>query len=150
MLYSSEKMTGPGPGKILINAEIILASKTRKFPINCQTYIHLKGYSNARVTHIDIECPSINNIIKPNISMYGILNITKDNLEIVLFKPIIMKKPALVIRKIIICSQELINKLKGKSREIVYIGGKEGGIFLGFKKDIIEILEKEYFPLLNK
>ena len=44
-------MSGPGEGKIKIG--------------KANVYLHLKGKSGANVTHLDIELPSINKIIKP-------------------------------------------------------------------------------------
>ncbi len=35
-----------------------------------KVYIHQKGKSGARITHIDIEHPSINKIIKPKEATY--------------------------------------------------------------------------------
>jgi len=44
-------MSGPGEGKKLIG--------------KANVYIHEKGKSGATVTHIDIELPELNDIIKP-------------------------------------------------------------------------------------
>ena len=71
-------MSGPGEGKIKLG--------------KADVYIHIKGKSNARITHIDIESDELNKIIKPN--------------------------------------------------ENTYVGGKEGGVFLGLKKEMIERAEK--------
>ncbi|MBI2632711.1 hypothetical protein HYW75_06925 [Candidatus Pacearchaeota archaeon] len=70
-------MSGPGEGKIKIGKADI--------------YIHIKGKSGASVTHIDIELPILNKIIKPG--------------------------------------------------ENSYVGGKEGGVFLGLKKEMIKRAE---------
>lgn len=48
-------MTGPGEGKHLIKVK---------------AYIHEKGKSRARITHIDIESKEITKIIKPNEATY--------------------------------------------------------------------------------
>lgn len=50
------KMTGPAEGKIEIKG--------------AKVYIHVKGKSNARITHIDIESPAINKIIKDKEATY--------------------------------------------------------------------------------
>lgn len=71
-------MSGPGEGKIKLG--------------KADVYLHLKGKSNARVTHIDIELDELNKIIKPG--------------------------------------------------EASYVQGKEGGVFIGLKKDMIEKAEK--------
>jgi len=49
-------MSGPGKGKIKIGKADI--------------YIHLKGQLGATVTHLDIELPELNKIIKPGESSY--------------------------------------------------------------------------------
>jgi len=72
-------MSGPGEGKKLIG--------------KANVYIHEKGKSLARITHIDIELPELNKIIKP--------------------------------------------------KESAFVQGKEGGIFIGLKKEMIKRAEKE-------
>jgi len=49
-------MSGPGEGKHKIK--------------NVKVYIHEKGKSNARITHIDIESEEINKIIKEGEATY--------------------------------------------------------------------------------
>ncbi len=49
-------MSGPGPGKKRIG--------------KADVYIHEKGKSGASVTHIDIELPELNDIIKPGENTY--------------------------------------------------------------------------------
>jgi len=49
-------MSGPGEGKILLG--------------KADVYLHLKGKSGASVTHIDIELPELNDIIKPKESSF--------------------------------------------------------------------------------
>lgn len=71
-------MSGPGEGKIKLG--------------KADVYLHLKGKSNARITHIDIELDEINKILKPG--------------------------------------------------ESTYVGAKEGGVFLGLKKEQIKRAEK--------
>lgn len=71
-------MSGPGEGKKLLG--------------KADVYIHEKGKSMARITHIDIELPELNEIIK--------------------------------------------------SKEASYVQGKEGGVFIGLKKEMIKRAEK--------
>ena len=71
-------MSGPGEGKIKLG--------------KADVYIHEKGKSNARITHIDVELDELNKIIKPG--------------------------------------------------ETTYCGSKEGGVFLGLKKEMIERVER--------
>ncbi|HLC54893.1 MAG TPA: hypothetical protein VJK07_04705 [Candidatus Nanoarchaeia archaeon] len=49
-------MSGPGEGKIKLG--------------KADVYIHLKGKSNAQITHIDVELDALNYIIKPGESTY--------------------------------------------------------------------------------
>ena len=49
-------MSGPGPGKKLLG--------------KANVYLHEKGKSGASVTHIDIELPELNEIIKPGENSY--------------------------------------------------------------------------------
>jgi len=49
-------MSGPGPGKKLLG--------------KASVYIHEKGKSMARVTHIDIELDALNKILKPKEATY--------------------------------------------------------------------------------
>lgn len=71
-------MSGPGAGKIHLG--------------KADVYLHLKGFSNAHITHIDVELPELNEIIKPG--------------------------------------------------ESTYVGGKEGGVFLGLKREMIARAEE--------
>jgi len=72
-------MSGSGEGKKLIG--------------KANVYIHEKGKSNARITHVDIELDEINEIIKPG--------------------------------------------------EASYVQGKEGGVFIGLKKEMIKRAENK-------
>ena len=49
-------MSGPGEGKIKLG--------------KADVYIHLKGKSGATVTHLDIELPELNDILKPGENSY--------------------------------------------------------------------------------
>jgi hypothetical protein len=71
-------MSGPGEGK--------------KFLGKANVYLHEKGKSLARATHIDIELDKLNDIIK--------------------------------------------------NKEATYCAGKEGGVFIGLKKEMLKRAEK--------
>ena len=49
-------MSGPGEGKKLIG--------------KADVYIHVKGKSNARITHVDVELDKLNEIIKDGEATY--------------------------------------------------------------------------------
>ncbi len=71
-------MTGEGEGKIKLG--------------KADVYLHVKGKSNARITHVDVELEELNKIIK--------------------------------------------------DKEATYCAGKEGGVFLGLKKEMLKRAEK--------
>ncbi len=48
-------MTGPAVGKIRVGGKEITFLSSRKIERDVDVYIHLKGYSLARVTHLDVE-----------------------------------------------------------------------------------------------
>ena len=64
-----------------------------KHPLKLNCFIHEKGKSNARITHIDLESPELSKIIKPG--------------------------------------------------ETTFVKGKEGGVFIALKKDMIKRAEKK-------
>lgn len=54
-------MTGPGPGKLLLEgAKVFVVEDGDTKEIEAEVYIHVKGYSLARVTHLDIESFELN------------------------------------------------------------------------------------------
>ena len=131
-------MTGPGPGKIPIQGLVNLVMDGEVVKLEpCDLYIHVKGYSRARVTHVDIESPKLN-IRGYSEGIYAYVHgLTKG------FK-LILKKPLRINDKYV---KEIIVKWDGPKilevgkSSIAYIGFKDGGIYIGFKKDVIRKLE---------
>jgi hypothetical protein len=122
-------MTGPAEGKLLLkNARVYLDNKE----IPAEVYIHVKGYSLARVTHLDIEHEILNEIIKPEkgyfLSIYGVEGGIKVKFE--------NKKFLLILHPF------LTEVLSSGEKTRTWVGGKEGGIYIGFKKEQIVKLEK--------
>ncbi|MEM5811500.1 MAG: hypothetical protein QXG91_02035 [Candidatus Aenigmatarchaeota archaeon] len=66
-------MTGPGEGKLLLNGAKVYLNNEE---IPAEVYIHVKDYSLARVTHLDIEHEKSNSIIETEkggfFTIYGI------------------------------------------------------------------------------
>ena len=56
-------MTGPAPGKLPVNAHVELCTSGGCRTIDARVYVHVKGWSRARVTHIDIEAPRLEQLI---------------------------------------------------------------------------------------
>jgi len=129
-------MTGPGPGKLNVEAKVVLITPYSIKTLDANVYIHVKGYSLARVTHLDIECPVLNDIIKPRSSGFFPLIGTSRGFKVSL------DRTARGVKLIVESKLLTGTLLKDGEKTWVYVGGKEGGIFLGFKKEYIKRLEK--------
>ena len=122
-------MTGPAEGKLPLDAHVYLNAEELK---NVRVYIHLKGYSRATVTHLDIEHPALNSLIPPEAKTFtwivgiedGILIITEKGDRVQIIHPLLNK----------------VLQRGEKTRTLV--GGKFGGIFIGFRKREISKLEE--------
>ena len=130
-------MTGPAPGKLKVNdAKVSIVSPNGVEVLeDAEVYIHVKGWTLARVTHLDIEHPDLNNYIPPKITGYYPIIGTGWGLRIDLSKLI---KGLWIDVESKLLSMELI---RYGERTWVYLGGKEGGIFLGFRKEYVRRLE---------
>ena len=65
-------MTGPGPGKIPLSCSVELVLDGKKIAVEAEVYIHVKGWSRALVTHIDVESPDMNiYIARPSTGFYA-------------------------------------------------------------------------------
>ena len=116
-------MTGTGEGKLKIKANVFLEGKK----IDARVYVHLKGFSMATVTHLDIESPKLN------------LMASKGN-----FHQIIGMDEGLEIPHLgIIVSAPILNDvLKSGDKTRTWVGQKQDGIYIGFKKKEMLMLEK--------
>ncbi len=129
-------MTGPGPGKIEIscNKLVVRVSENSRIIANPTVYIHIRGYSYARVTHIDIEYPGLEKIVGLRVR------------EIV---PALVERTGyyIIVRSyrkrltLILYSRELAELFPNRYRGGGVLGGKMDGVFIGVKKEIIERLE---------
>ena len=113
------------PGKIMVKADIFLDGARLE---NAITFIHVKGYGRARVTHIDIEDKKFNKILPPRHSDYPEIVWNSDIVRI-----------PVKGHELIIVSKTLgdIISLDGK----LYVRGKGNGIFFGLHKEQIKRIE---------
>lgn len=128
-------MTGPGPGKIPLNAKVFAVKEGKRYELPATVYVHMRGYSRARVTHIDIELPGIEEKI-PREGFYGCA-LYSDGFRI-MFGPL-----DLYVRS------EDLKGLFPPEETVVYVGKKVGGIYVGFKKKIVERLERRFMRRLQ-
>ncbi len=96
---------------------------------NAVTFIHVKGYGRARVTHVDIEDKRFNKILPPRHSDYPEVVWNSDTVKI-----------PVKGHELVIISKTLggIINLDGK----LYVRGKGKGIFFGFHKEQIQKIEE--------
>jgi len=123
-------MTGPAPGKIPIDVSMEIHGKK----VNVKAYIHVKGFSRAMVTHLDIEEINIRN----NEEGYYVILIGTDHGFLVITKRSIeingVRTNKLYIRG--------LKLLRRGERTSAWLGFKEKGFYLGFKKDVLRRLEE--------
>jgi len=135
-------VTGPGEGKVLLEALVELCSKSRCIPVECDVYLHVKGYSLARVTHVDLEADIFNEVIKPRKSQYCRYSVSNGRIYVYLREQVYVNSLNIMVRKIKVTCKELADAIGEGTRSWVYVGGKYGGVFLGFKKPQVEKLER--------
>lgn len=128
-------MTGAGEGKIALDAEVYLGGRK----ICCKVYLHVKGYSLARVTHIDVESDILNEAVSPRASTYATAYTQGSALRVRFREPIRLSSGA-VEELVVECP--LLAQALGPMRGVLYVGGKEGGIFIGFRREQIRRLEE--------
>lgn len=133
--FKESAMTGPGTGKIPLEAVVRLGYMR----VECSVYLHVKGYSLARVTHLDIESDVLNEVIPPRASKYASAYTRGKCLQVRFRDP--LRLASETIREIAIECPLLVEAL-GSIRDTVYVGGKEGGIFIGFRRGQMKKLEE--------
>ncbi len=126
-------MTGPGPGKIEVGCRKMIVKKRHNY-INLipRVYVHIKGWSLARVTHVDVEYPNLENMLE--LDIHEIVGG-----RIVNYGNYIHINTSKFVLKII---SDLCNIIPRGYRGGCVVGGKIDGIFIGVKKEVITILEE--------
>jgi len=130
-------MTGPGPGKIEIPCEKLVIRRDNGACITVKptVYIHIKGYSLARVTHIDIEHPGLEKLV--NLNIREIVPVLIERVGTYLIVKSYRKRVTLIIY-----SEHMAQLFPDRYRGGGVMGGKADGIFIGVRKEIIERLEE--------
>jgi len=123
-------MAGPSVGKISIDVEVFFEDK----PIKCNVYIHVKGYSRALVTHLDIEGFDVYADKK---YIPAVVVGKLDEVSIVLSNPITVS--SMKVKKIRIKGLRI---LSAGDRSGAYLRIKEGGVSLGMRRELIKKLEE--------
>nr|MDO8044243.1 hypothetical protein [Candidatus Baldrarchaeota archaeon] len=128
-------MTGPCGGKVPVKVDVTFYDN-HSWKVKVDAYIHVKGYALARITHLDLESEELE--FDNEEKGYGAIIVGKENGFVV------------VPRKPLIKGNHRYTKIKVNGLDVVkkgeriggYLGLKEGGIFIGFKKEVIQRLEE--------
>ncbi len=123
-------MTGPCKGKIPIDVKLEVDNKQ----IPCQGYVHVKGYARANVTHLDLEGFNIQGLERGS---PGVAIGRGDHITIILMNEAIIG--GIKTKKIRIAG---LNLLKKGEKMGIWMGVKEGGLYVGFKKEGVKRLEE--------
>ena len=144
-------MSGPAYGKLGIPAAVWLCHGGKRTKLRgAKVYVHMKGYAYARVTHLDIEHPSLD-IIPDKAGLFLSIHGLPKGIDIKFSPPrpirIGAKKARLERIEIL---HPFLTKILGEGATRTWVGGKGGGIYIGWKKAEIIKLEaaaKERFKI---
>jgi hypothetical protein len=99
-------------------------------------YIHLKGFSRARVTHLDVEHPQLR-VLSPKRGGFFVVRGIKGGIELRVLRKKLNRAFPLIIR-----CKHLNEVLEAGRDSHAWVGGKIGGFYIGFRKLEIAKLEK--------
>jgi hypothetical protein len=103
-------------------------------------FIHLKGYSLARVTHLDIEHEGLGNLIPPKRGGLHRIEGVRGGISIRLKNP--KETSGGTIKFVRVKCSHLNRVLKPGEVTVTWVGGKAGGIYIGFRKPQIALMEE--------
>lgn len=130
-------LTGPGPGKIELDCKkVIIRVGDKIIEIKPVLYLHVRGWSLAKVTHLDIEYPGIEKIL--NLKYREIIGAKIGKISNVCTQ-VKSGTRNILIR---IFSNDLLKLIPDKYYNGCVIGSKIDGIFIGIKKELIKIFEE--------
>jgi len=129
-------------GKIKLVAQTFFLPRRDK--VDASIYIHLKGYARARVSHLDIEKVGLGKVIHRGRGNFLQVKGIEQGIEITAreSREIEIDGKKLEVSGIIILDP-LLNEILEESKSTrAWIGRKYDGIYIGFRKEEIEKLEK--------
>ena len=132
-------MTGPAIGKLKLEAEVFLEPGHFKLD-GASVFIHLKGYSLARVTHLDIEHEGLGNLIPPKRGGLHRIEGVRGGISIRLRNP--KETSGRTIKFVRVKCSYLNRVLKPGEVTVTWVGGKAGGIYIGFRRPQIALMER--------
>ncbi len=136
-------MTGPGPGKVIVEASVFLeTTKGDRISIPAEVYIHAKGFSRARVTHLDIEHEWLQRLVPPKRGVFAWIWGVRGGIKVYIRGKIPLGESEVDVKALCVMSPLLNKVLAVGERTRTWVGGKFGGIYIGFRKRHIERLER--------
>jgi len=146
-------LTGQGEGKLKLRARVflVLSGKLLRELEGAKVYVHLKGFSRARVTHLDIEHPILGGLLPPRGGRFLLIEGISGGIQIHLDEATTMQLPEgkLEVSGVRVSSKLLNEVLLPRERTRTWVGGKLGGIYVGFKKPQLRKLETLVGDLLG-
>jgi hypothetical protein len=129
-------------GKIKIKAQTFLMPGRNK--IDASVYIHVKGYARARVSHLDIEKMGLGKVIHRGRGNFLLIKGIKQGLEVTLreSRELEIDGKKAMVSNIIVVSPLLNNVLEEGKSTRAWVGRKYDGVYVGFRKEEMEKLEK--------
>ncbi len=129
-------MTGPGPGKIRLDATVKVYYDGGSEEIEADVYLHVKGWSRALVTHIDVEAEGLEYRLVggPGHGVYGRLYLHGRG---IVFIPLHRAWRLAVINEVL---GDALRRVGGRTAG--YLGGKVGGVFIGARREYLRVLEE--------
>ena len=129
-------LTGPGPGKIPLDARVYIVKAGSKLALEgALVYLHVRGWSRARVTHLDVEHPGLPGMLSlaPREGLYGVVSGTGRGLVFEPFK---------AAWRLEIVEEQVIPRALGRCDRVYgFLGGKIGGVFIGLQSRVLRVLE---------
>jgi len=112
--------------------------------IDASVYVHLKGYARARVSHLDVEKPSLGKVIHRGRGNFLEVKGIKRALEIILRESRVLEinGKETTISSIMIVSPSLSEIVDENKSTRAWVGRKYDGIYVGFRKEEVRKLEK--------
>lgn len=122
-------MTGPATGKIPLNECRVFVVDGKRRECGGDVYIHVKGFALAKVTHLDIEAPELEELLKEGrfLSIHGI----RGGIRIKVNRGTWIEVMDPLLNQVL---------MEGEVTR-TWVGVKAGGIYIGFRKAQIEKLE---------
>jgi len=129
-------------GKIKLNAQTFLMPRRDK--LCASVYVHLKGYARARVSHLDVEKVGLGGVVHRGRGNFLEVKGIKQGIEVTMreSKEIEIDGRKSKVSSIIILDPLLNEVLEEDKSTRAWVGRKYDGIYIGFRKEEIEKLEK--------